>query len=178
MDILVCNAAVNPTFGPTLEVCITCLFKRFVPWYMISIRLLLLPGTKWVIDAEYLHLCDLKVVWFCTQIWDINVKSTALLVKEVHPHFKENKSVWVLSYMIVLTGFSYPRTQAIPSLNYCLQTISKQNLHPPTLSLSLSVLLSLPPSLVRCFMNICYRGGTIVLVSSIGAYVPFSVSNM
>ena len=64
-----------------------------------------------------------------TQIWDINVKSTALLVKEAYPHFKANKSVKLI-YNSFITYYIY----------------------------------------------ILSRGGSVVLVSSIGAYAPFSVS--
>ena len=37
------------------------------------------------------------------QIWDINVKSTALLVKEAYPHFKANKSVIYVDMDIIST---------------------------------------------------------------------------
>lgn len=68
LDILVSNAAVNPTFGPTLET----------------------TSSAW------------------DKIWDINVKSTALLVKEAYPHLKANKggSIVIVSSIAAYSPFS------------------------------------------------------------------------
>ena len=94
LDILVSNAAVNPVYGPILEVHNHILIQtnslHITPICYIYCSLLNQHGTRWVINIKIGCYSNTSPNSDLTnlQIFDVNVKSAALLVKEAYPHLK------------------------------------------------------------------------------------------
>lgn len=92
------NAAVNPTYGPVLEADSSVWDKvRGETPLVVGVKFLRQSDLRVVgkarrggLVAEVVDFGDLCYCPLTPQVWDINVKSAVLLVKEAYPHLKDS----------------------------------------------------------------------------------------